>query len=492
MDHLLTLQPAASEPMHSQLEQRVREDVRAGRLRPGTRLPSTRSLAAELGVSRGVVVEAYAQLTAEGYLDARAGAATRVAGGAPEEGGRNGGGGGVGERGGERGTKVLSGGRTSTLPAIAYDLHPGTPDLASFPRAEWMACLRRVLRDAPDAALGYGSPRGPRVLRDELAIHLGRSRGVVADPRHMVICAGLSQGFGVIFRTLRAQGVRRVALEDPGWFGARLALHHEGLEAIAVPVDDDGLRVDLLARTDAQAVVVTPAHQSPLGAVLSPPRRAALLAWARERDALIIEDDYDAEHRFDRGPVGALQGLAPEHVLFAGSASKVLAPGLRIGWLLVPPSLSRPLAMEKTYADGGSAVLDQLVLAELLRRGGLDRHLRRTRRRLRVRRDALVDALARRLPEAEVHGVAAGLHAVVIVPDDVDEATWIAGARARGVVVYGMAATRMTPGPPGLVLGYANLPEPALERAVGMLADAYGEAVSGGRSGSGAGGAVRG
>jgi len=280
-----------------------------------------------------------------------------------------------------------------------------------------------------------------------------------------------------VFAALRASGATRVAIEDPGFLGHRLLLRRAGLEAVPVPVDGDGLRTDVLERVDADAVLVTPAHQSPMGVVLAPRRRTALLAWARARGALVIEDDYDSEYRYDRDPVGTLQGLDPERVLLAGSASKVLAPGLRLGWLLAPSWLDGALAEEKAYADLGTPVLEQLTLADFIATGGLDRHVRRMGRIYRARRDALLAALAHRLPEARVHGVAAGLHAVILMPEGLDEPAWLAAALRRGVLAHGLVHSRLAAGPPGAIVGYANQPEPALAEAVARLAAAYAEVV---------------
>jgi GntR family transcriptional regulator/MocR family aminotransferase len=452
---LVTLDDDATGSLHVRLERRLREDVRAGRLRPGTALPSTRDLAQRLGVSRGVVVEAYAQLAAEGYLTARRGSGTRVASAmraAEADGG---------------------GGLDRHVPR--YSFHPGQPDVAAFPRDAWLASARRALRDAGDRDLGYPHPSGAPLLREVLAEHLGRVRGVVADPRRVIVTTGLVQGAGLVFRALRATGGRRVGLEDPGWPGHRAPAEHAGLEVVPIPVDADGARVEVLEDSDVDAVVVTPAHQAPMGTVLAPERRAALLAWAEARDAIVFEDDYDAEYRYDREPVGALQGLAPDRVVYAGSTSKVLAPALRLAWLVVPPRLRRAVAHEKAIADLGTPVLEQLTLADFIATGALDRHVRRMRRRYGERRDAFVDLMHRHLPEAEVAGVAAGLNAVVWLPDGTDENAVVTAAWARGLEVHGLAPGRIDPAGarPALVLGYAALAEPALEPAIVELAAAY-------------------
>lgn len=448
-------------PKRAQLERQLRDGVRSGRLRPGARLPPSRTLARDLGVSRGVVVEAYAQLTAEGWLTARRGAGTVVAdfvkGPGPSP------------------TFVTGPG---PFPNVEFDLRTGRPDLSAFPRAAWHAAVGRALRTLPDAALGYGDPRGYGPLREALAEQLGRTRGVLADPDHVVVCGGLYPGLTVLLRTLRRRGARCVAVEDPGWRGQVRAAEHAGLEWTPVRVDRHGIVVDELG--DADVVVVTPAHQFPTGVVLAPERRAQLIAWARKRGALIVEDDYDAEYRYDRDPVGAVQALAPDRVLYAGSASKTLAPALRLGWLVAPPWLAADLADEKDRADRGTPVLDQAALADLVGRGEVDRHLRRTRRRYRARRDALVAALATLLPAVRVGGAAAGLHVVAWLPDGADEERIAAAALESGVAVDRLhhGLTTVAAQPPALLLGYAAHTETALERAVSVLARATASAPS--------------
>lgn len=294
----------------------------------------------------------------------------------------------------------------------------------------------------PHATLGYGDSRGLPTLREALAAYLGRVRGVVAEGERVLVCSGFAQGLGLVCRALRRGGATRLAVEDPSHLGLRAIVVASGLEPVPVPVDERGLTVALLAESGADAVLVTPAHQFPTGAVLAPERRAALVEWAQQHDAVIVEDDYDAEYRYDREPIGALQGLAPEYVAYGGSASKTLAPGLRLGWLILPTRLIHPVADEKTLDDVASPALEQLAYADLLARGEVDRHLRRNRVRYRARRDALVAALAAHLPDVTVGGVAAGLHAVAELPAKTDEAAVVAAARERSVGVYGTADHR--------------------------------------------------
>jgi GntR family transcriptional regulator / MocR family aminotransferase len=452
---LVDLDRGADLPLHEQLERALRADIRAGRLAAGSRLPSTRGLAAQLGLSRGVVSAAYGQLAAEGYLVTSQGAPVRVA----------------------RGIRAPAARAPSPslVPSFAYHFHPGLPDLAGFPRDRWLRSLRTALRRSPLAAIGYGDPRGAPELRAALADYAGRVRGAAADPEHVLVCSGFMQALGLACRRLRAFGVERIALEDPGWHPHRLVVEEAGLEVVPVPVDAGGIDVDALAASGASAVVVTPAHQFPTGAVLSRERRAALVEWAEREESLIIEDDYDAELRHDRVAVGALQGLAPERVLYVGSASKRLAPGMRLAWALPPSWLAWPLIAAKAAEDGGSEAVGQLALADFIARGELDRHLRRMRARYARRRRALLAALADELPAARPRGEPAGLFELVELPRSVDEPALVAAAASRGVGVDGLALHRYgVGGPPGLVLGYGSLAEPAIRQGVRLLASAVG------------------
>ena len=442
--------------MHEQLERSLRENIRRGRLPAGTRLPSTRGLATELGVSRGVVTEAYGQLGAEGYLDTRRGAAARVAKAVR--------------------AAVPHAPARSLLPTFPYHFHPGLPDLAGFPRDRWLRSLRAAWRESPLGAVGYGDPRGVPRLREVLADYLARVRGAATDPENMLICTGFMQGFSILCRWLHGQGVGAIAVEDPGWHVHRLIAEQAGLRTIPVPVDEHGLRVQALADTGATAVLVTPAHQFPTGSVLSRERRAALIDWAEDGERLIVEDDYDAEYRYDRVTVGALQGLAPEQVLYIGSASKRLAPGMRLGWMLLPSWLAWQLISAKAIEDGGSEIVGQLALCDFIERGELDRHVRRMRLRYQRRRETLLESLTRWLPQGRPSGAQAGLYELVGLPDDVDESALLAAAAARGVGMEGLAWHRFAHGgAPGVLLGYGNLSEPAIEHGVRLIAEALAE-----------------
>ena len=454
---LLELDRGGRTPLRAQLEDALREAVRSGRLPANARLPATRALAADLGVSRRLVVDAYAQLLAEGYLLARRG----------------------------DGTYVADAAEASAAPAAepqtrapAFDFFPGYPDLSSFPRGPWLRSLREVLRGAPDRDLGYPDPRGAPELRSALAAHLRRVRGVAADPHAIVICAGTAQGFVLLVRAL---GAPRLAVEDPGLPAHRAILSGHGAVLEPLTVDEHGARVQELAALGANrpldAVLLTPAHQSPTGVALAPSRRAEVLAWAGQTGGLIVEDDYDAEYRYDRAPLAAMQGLAPDRVVYMGTVSKTLAPALRLGWMVLPSRLLDRVVAEKALMDHGSPTLDQLALARLIEGGAYDRHLRAARRRYRARRDALVAALARHIPGSRVTGLAAGLHAIVRLPREVDGLELAEAARRRSVGVYplGYAYMDVRPSHDGLVLGYANLAEGAIEEGIRRLGRALSE-----------------
>jgi GntR family transcriptional regulator/MocR family aminotransferase len=406
IDLMVSLDRDAEVGLRAQLEHQLRESVRSGTLRHGAALPSTRALARELGVARGVVMEAYAQLAAEGYLVSSQGAPTRVAARAA--------------------TPPAQALLDDQPPAPRFDFRPGAPDVALFPRTAWATALRQALRDAPDARFSYSDPRGTPELRIALAVYLGRVRGVAADPAAITVTSGLTQGLALTCRALAARGVRRVAVEEPGSADLRGPIATAGLEWVPIAVDGDGLDVEALERSDVGAVLVTPAHQYPTGVVLAPERRAALVAWAADRDAFVLEDDYDAEYRYDRQPVGALQGLDPQRVAYMSSISKTVAPALRVGWLVAPPALTEAIEREKFADDRGTPVLTQLGLAVLLERGALDRHIRSSRLVYRRRRDALVAALGRELPELRTHGAAAGLHLLVDLPAAAAGSGWTA------------------------------------------------------------------
>ena len=463
---LVRLDRSAAQPLRAQLETSLREAIRDGRLRGGERLPSSRELARGLGVSRGMVQECYGQLLAEGYLASRGGSATRVAD--------------LAEQPPATAAQPPRPVRPPTERALIADFRAGVPDLSSFPRTDWARAVRQACTEIASADLGYGDPHGSAVLREVLAGYLRRVRAAHAVPGQMTITGGFAQGINLVLRALsRERGLTCVAFEDPGYGSAQAdetvrAVLGMGLRVAYVPVDMEGLVVGALATSGAQAVVVTPAHQSPTGVVLSAARRHALIDWAQRTGGHVIEDDYDSEFRYDCDPVGALQGLAPDQVFLLGTASKALAPAVRLGWVHAPAALAGPVAAEKEMSDRGSSTVDQLALAALLTSGRYDRHLRHMRSVYAARRSALVEAFARHLPSVRLTGLAAGFHAIAPLPPGADEAAVVAAARARRVGLHGLAGYRGADdpvAPPALVIGFGNVPERAIDPAIAAVAD---------------------
>lgn len=520
-------------PLGAQVERALRGAIRGGRLPPGARLPPSRTLARDLGVSRRLVVRAYEQLVAEGWLEARVGAGTfvrrtlplapsaaelaeadgvrfpspgqprtdavppdghpdadgvhsswpgqretdAVASGLPPDGAAT-----AAPATGARTTAARATAARAAAPLglapVRYDLFPGHPDLAAFPRAAFARAVRDALRELPDAAFGYGDPRGLPALREAVAALLARTRGVTAHPDRIVICQGAVQALALLTATLREPPGRvRIAIEDPYLPEHRRVLDAAGADLVPVPVDALGVRDEAVARAGVAAALLTPAHQMPTGVALAAGRRAALARWAQASGGLLIEDDYDAEYRYDRAPVAALQALAPDHVAYLGSASKTLAPGLRLAWLVLPQDRVAAVARAKALADGGSPVLEQAAVARLLTSGAYDRHVRAARRRQRERRDALVAAVGEWLPGAEVRGIAAGLHALVDVGAPVDSRALEAAGRRHDVRVYPLARYRADPPSEGsaVVVGYGGHAPAALREAMRRLALALDE-----------------
>ncbi|GAA2933889.1 MULTISPECIES: MocR-like pyridoxine biosynthesis transcription factor PdxR [Streptomyces] len=434
----------------------LREAVRDGRLAPGTRLPPYRSLAADLGVARNAVADAYAELVAEGWLTARQGSGTRVA---------------------ERAEPLRPAARVpKKAPPRArgprHNLLQGTPDISAFPRAPWLASYRRALQQAPNEVFGPGDPAGRVELREALTEYLARARGVRTEPGRIVICSGFAHALRLLFGC----GVLRgpLAVEAYGLGFHREVLAGAGVRTLPLPLDEHGAQVDRLGRE--RAVLLTPAHQFPTGGPLHPARRAAVIDWARARGGLVLEDDYDGEFRYDRRPVGAVQGLDPERVIHIGSVSKSLSPAVRLGWMVLPERYVEDVLAVKGEREAWASVLDQLSLADFVVSGSYDRHVRRMRQRYRSRRDRLVAALAEHAPQVEVTGVAAGLHAVLRLPPGT-EASAVKAAAWRGIALDGLAAFRHPdtdmPVSDGLVVGYATPSEhaygPALEALCGAL-----------------------
>jgi GntR family transcriptional regulator/MocR family aminotransferase len=451
---LLVLGPRPVRDVGRWLHDGLRAAVVDGRLEAGTVLPSGRDAAAALGVSRGTVTTVVDVLVGEGLLVSRPRSGVVVAA-----------------------LPAPPSGRGATAPpAPPGAVSVGTPDPALFPRAAWARAVREGVRGLGDGDLGYPDPQGLRVLREALAVHLRRARGAHVTADDVVVVSGVAQALSLLARLLaegRIAGARpaepvRVAVEDPSSRGALGLLHDAGLRTVGVPVDADGLRADLLP-DDARAVLVTPAHQFPLGVVLGPARRRSLLAWAAAGDRLVLEDDYDAELRYDRRPVASVQALDAERVVLLGSVSKLLSPALRLGWVVAPPRVVGPLVRAKRHADLGTSVPEQAALAELLASGAYQRHLRRARLVYRQRRRALLDALARALPGVEVGGVAAGLHLVVPLPGPAAERAAVQGLRAAGVPAEALSGTGVDRAEAGVVVGTARVREADVARVVVVL-----------------------
>ncbi|MFJ9004428.1 PLP-dependent aminotransferase family protein [Streptomyces canus] len=451
-DLLIDLGRAGEGPLHERVKRALRSAIRSGRVEVGTALPPSRQLAGDLGCSRWAVTEAYGQLVAEGYLEARSGSATRVRWSGDRDGGV--------ERPVSR-----------QAPEARFDLAPGLPDLRAFPRRRWADAVRAQVTNTAFTEFGYSPPGGHPRLRELLAEYLGRSRGVSTTAQDVTVCMSVTDGVRRVCRALRSQGITAVGCEEPGWTRLRQVIRAAGLEPVPVRTDGGGLRVDDLAgHSGLRAVLAAPAHQFPLGTVLVPERRAALLDWARRVDGVVLEDDYDAEFRYDRRPVAALQGMDPSRVVLLKSLSKTLSPALGIGWLVAPSRWTDVLhRIDQTATH--PPVLDQLAFAALLESGGYDRHLRACRQRYRVRRDTLVRILAEQLPDAPVSGIAAGLHLILRLPAAVDSAAVVRAAAARSLSVADLAAYHATEDHVGhgLVLGYGNLADSMVEQAVQHL-----------------------
>lgn len=435
----------------------LRDAVRIGRLVPGTRLPASRTLAADLGIARNTVADAYAELVAEGWLTARQGSGTRVAGRAAPR------------------TAAPAAPRTRTAARPpTYSLMPGSPDHSQFPRKQWLTAARRALTSAPHDAFACGDARGRVELRTVIADYLARARGVHADPERVIICTGFHHGLTLLSHALAARRIRAVAVEAYGLDMHRELLHAAGLRTVPLDVDERGTCTDALTGSDdVGAVLLTPSHQFPMGVALHPDRRAAAVGWARATGGLILEDDYDGEFRYDRQPVGALQGLDPERVVYLGTASKSLATGLRLGWMVVPQDLIPAITAAKWGADWMSSALDQLTLAEFVASGAYERHVRAMRLRYRRRRDQLVEALAERAPDVRVTGISAGLHVIVELPPGTERSV-IEAAAWQGLAVKGMAQFRSAsdawrPARDALVIGYATPSDSAWSGALDAL-----------------------
>jgi GntR family transcriptional regulator/MocR family aminotransferase len=481
-------------PLHQQAYRGLRRAILDGALRPGARLPATRILAREVGLSRNTLLQAYEQLADEGYVVARTGAGTFVAESLPDE---RLGVAAPAPRGrreaarapsaplavSEHGRRILTGapraGVSWAIPRkhLPYDFRYGEPAYGDLPLESWCRLLGRHARRASASRLAYGDPAGAPELRRALADYLRRARGVACTPEQILVTHGSQQAIDLVGRVLVDPG-DRVALEEPGYAGLRFALGAYGAELVPVPVDADGLLVEeLAARGTLRGACVTPSHQFPTGGILSLERRLALLAWAEREGAFVLEDDYDGEYRYEGRPVPSLQGLdRAGRVLYVGTASKLLFPSLRTGWLVVPEPLVRAFTLAKAYADTGTSSLEQRVLAEFIDEGQLERHVRRSRLRNAARREALEQAVARHLPGvAELQGTRAGLHGLLWVPalPGAREAELRRACEARGVGIYPARPYYLRPPRrAGFVLGYAALSEADIDEGIARLARA--------------------
>ncbi|WP_341721323.1 PLP-dependent aminotransferase family protein [Micromonospora sp. FIMYZ51] len=455
------------EPLSRQIQNAIKEKIRNGVLLPGVPLPSSRLLARDIGVSRSVVVEAYEQMTAEGYLESVQGSGTRVA------------------------TRSIAAVAASAslhqppAPTVRWDLRVGATDVTNFPLQEWLSCYQRATQSLGLDGLNYPPISGIAALRTELASYLGRVRGVRVEPAHTMVTLGFAHGLGLICRTLPTLGIERLGVEDPGSRKQFQFIRDGGMCPVPLPLDAEGIDINALRRSGVRAVLVTAAHQFPTGGTMSLERRHALLRWASDVNGIIVEDDYDTEFWFDqRERPPAIQGSDPGRVIYGGSLSKVLAPGLRVGWLALPDWLFDPVERIRSISDQGSDTITQLAVSEFLRAGLLDRHLRRLRPRYRSRLETVVQAVRRHLPGASVAGSSAGRHVYVELPYHVDEAAIIDGALRRSVLLRGGAHFRLadTAGAatrPALVIGYSAVRPSDINEALARVGAAY--AQSGGR-----------
>jgi GntR family transcriptional regulator / MocR family aminotransferase len=449
-DLLLLVDRSRPAPVSRQLEEQVRNAIQSGAFAAGEQLPSTRVLAQDIGVSRGVIVRVYGQLAAEGYLSLRQGAAPTVR------------------------AAVRFDPQTASPPSVGprllYNLRPHLPEVATFPRRAWLRAVRESMEQARSADLTYGDEAGLWELRVEVAHYLSRARGVLAHPERTLITAGSTHALSLVSRVLARRGQETMAFENPSHYILRAVASHGGQTVVPAAVDERGIVPDTIG--DAAAVCISPAHQFPTGVALTPERRTALIEWAQEGDAWIFEDDYDAEFRYDRAPIGALQGLAPERVIYVGSTGKTFAPGLRLGWAVLPPDLVDDVSQELLNSMLHVSGFDQLAFANFLHRGDFDRHLRRMRQVYRARRNLVVSLLRALLPQHRVRGIAAGLHVVLEMSSPAAAAAVQAEAEEAGTLVETIEQHSFADyaGPAGLLIGYGGLPEPSLEAAIRGLA----------------------
>jgi GntR family transcriptional regulator / MocR family aminotransferase len=454
-DTLLPIEEGSlAHALHVRLTSALRDAIRLGKIPVGSALPPSRQLATDLRCSRWVVTEAYEQLVAEGYLEARVGSGTRVR-----------------LRDHQQPEPKL--GAAEAQPALRFDLTPGLPEFDAFPRSAWSRCIHDTIATMRRADLDYQSSGGHPRLRRVLREYLGRVRGAVVHEDDVTVTSGILDGLSLMLRALVSADRVRVAIEDPCWRRLVATAQRTGLDVVPIEVDAEGMQTGDLSDVPVDAAIVAPAHQFPTGMVLTPERRMLLLEWARAADGLVLEDDYDAEFRYDRRPVGVLQGIDPAHVALFGSLSKTLAPGVGIGWVVTPRRWTEALRAVEARLTGPSTV-EQLALAGFIETGAYDRHLRALRRGYRARRDLLVRTITRRLPQCRVFGAAAGLHVLMGLPVGVTGEELTAELDRRGIRVLdlrscnvGLRRRRAGDLPrEAIVFGYGNLPDDQVEPVV--------------------------
>ncbi len=463
-------------PLHRQVYHRVQNSIRQGKLGAGDRLPSTRALAAELGVSRNTVMAAFEQLIAEGYLEGHAGSGTFVAQGFATKGpSRTGVPSGIGLS--RQGSAILAAGQsriTSNEPERPFE--PGIPAIEPGLMRLWWRLMHTQWKQA-GPSLSYQGSLGYPGLRKAIAVYLAVARGVRCEPDQVVITTGAQQGLDLAARLLTDPG-DRVWMEDPGYLGAKAAFGAAGVTIVPVPVDRDGLVVSAgrARMPSARLAYVTPSHQFPTGTTMSLARRIDLLAWAREAGAWIIEDDYDSEFRYASRPLPALQGLDESgRVIYIGTFSKVMFPGMRIGYVVVPPNVVDAFAAARAVGDRQSPWLEQAALAEFLSEGHLGRHVRRMRSQYRERAGTLVDAIQRKLGGRLTAAMPdAGLHLTAWLRKGESDAYVCENARGAGVSAMALSRSAVLPCAPGLVLGFAGYPVTEIRGAVDRLASVIG------------------
>jgi GntR family transcriptional regulator/MocR family aminotransferase len=449
-----------SDALHVRLTSSLRDAIRLGRIPVGSALPPSRQLATDLHCSRWVVTEAYEQLVAEGYLEARVGSGTRVRLRDHQQ----------------PGAKPAS---ATTTPTVRFDLTPGLPDFSAFPRSAWSRAVHDTIAAMRHADLDYQSPGGHPRLKQVLSEYLGRVRGAVVQPEHLTLTSGILDGLTLMFRALVTEGRDKLAIEDPCWRRLVAAALSSGLDVTSIEVDAEGMQTGDLSDVIVDAVIVAPAHQFPSGMVLTPERRVLLLEWARAAGGLVLEDDYDAEFRYDRRPVGVLQGIDPGRVALFGSLSKTLAPGVGIGWVVTPPRWTDVVRSAETRLTGPSTLV-QLAMARFIETGGYDRHLRALRRSYRTRRDLVVRAAAKHLPQCRLFGAAAGLHVLMGLPAGVTGESVVTELDARGVKLLDLRSCAVGSRRPragdlpreGVVFGYGNVADAEVDSVIEEIAHA--------------------